>query len=402
MAQKNLMVFPFTVAIDGEGKMRDPAQGVYARSLARMLAERLSVGVELQATAATLTADGPLDGEPEGAPQSHGWVVASQPWTLQEACRVRLPDGMEVLLHGAAELTDRVRLRLLVVDQPRSNLALDHVVLRPRGELFAALDEAARAVALALGEVLPEGNWPTSDVEAYVAYLRGRDMSAAHEAGVHVQDPARSFDGYLEAARRDPAFEDARERLLALALDFALGGAGPPDAAREGCERLLLLDPTAFKAHAAIAEIELAQGNPAAARERLEQVLAIDPSFSPAFERLGTALLQLRRYEEALPWLARAIEDNPEDAEALHGLGIACAELGRFDEAAAAFRGALRFGPASAPLHQNLARALDAKGDRAGAREHWQQARLLAGDQNRVLAFFRAAWRALTGKPTDG
>ena len=100
MGQKQVMVFPFTVPIDGGGQMRDPAQGVYARSLARTLAERLSSSPAVSATAATLTADG-LEGA--ARPQEQGWVVASQPWTLEEACHIGLPEGTEYLLHGAAQ-----------------------------------------------------------------------------------------------------------------------------------------------------------------------------------------------------------------------------------------------------------------------------------------------------------
>ena len=112
-----MMVFPFTVPLDGSGRMLDQAQGVYARSLARMLAERLTVPPGLAANLATLTADGPLDGE--NGEQGHGWIVASTPWTLHEACQIGLPDGTEYVLHGSAELTDRVRLRILLVDSPQ-------------------------------------------------------------------------------------------------------------------------------------------------------------------------------------------------------------------------------------------------------------------------------------------
>jgi len=124
-----MMVFPFTVPLDGSGRMLDAAQGVYARSLARTLVERLSEPPRLQANLAQLTADGPLDGE--NGLRGHGWVVASQPWTLEEACHIGLPDGTEFLLHGSAELTDRVRIRILLVDSPQKQLALDHIVLRP-------------------------------------------------------------------------------------------------------------------------------------------------------------------------------------------------------------------------------------------------------------------------------
>src|SRR5438477_10057591 len=322
-----MMVFPFTVPLDGSGRMLDAAQGVYARSLARTLAERLTEPPRLNANLAQLTADGPLEGE-DGV-RGHGWVVASQPWTLEEACHIGLSEGTEFVLHGCAELTDRVRIRILLVDSPQKQLALDHVVLRPRSELFSALDEAALEIARALGEDPPDCPWPTRDVEAYLAYLRGRDMSAAHEMGVRVPDPRRSFEPYLEAMRRDPRFTDAQDRLLALALDFALGGQGPLPAAREACEKLLAIDAGAFKAHLALAEIDLAQGNAAAAERRICSALAAQPDWTPAFERMGTALVRQKRHAEAIGWFEKAIRERPEDTDALQGLGVALAECGR-------------------------------------------------------------------------
>ena len=402
---KQVMVFPFTVALDGAGNMRDPAQGIYARSFARALAERLSIADGVSATAATLTSHGVPGAEPERVegedpPEpdetEHGWVVASQPWTLEEALQVKLPEGTEYLLHGASELTDRVRLRLLLVDQPRRALALDHVVLRPRGELFAALDEAARTVASALGRELPEAPFPTRDVEAFVAWLRGRDMSAAHEAGVHVSEPQRSFDGYLEALRRDPHFHDAEERLLSLALDFSLGGAGPIDAARQACERLLAQDKRAYKAWAALAEMDLARGQPSAAAEKLRTLLTLKDDWWPAFERLGTALMRLGQHGEAKEFFDKALAERPDDVDALLGVGVCLAEQGKVAEAVEAWRKAQAAGHQSIALHDNLARALQTLERYKEARAERAAARALRGYTG-PLGFFKSLWNAVTG-----
>ena len=402
---KQVMVFPFTVTLDGAGNMRDPAQGIYARSFARALAERLSLCDGVCATAATLTSHGVPGGEPgvidgedaPGAdPTEHGWVVASQPWTLEEALQVKLPEGTEYLLHGASELTDRVRLRILLVDQPRKVLALDHVVLRPRGELFAALDEAARTVATALKQELPEAPFPTRDVEAFVAWLRGRDMSAAHEAGVYVSDPQRSFDGYLEALRRDPRFHDAEERLLSLALDFSLGGVGPIAAARQACERLLAQDKHAYKAWAALAEMDLARGEPAAAALKLRTLLTLKDDWWPAFERLGTALLRLGRHSEAKTFFDKALADRPDDIDALLGVGRCLAEQGRFAEAVEAWRKAQAAGHQSIALHDNLANALQSQGRYQEARAERASARALRGYTG-PFSFLKSWWHAVTG-----
>jgi len=376
---KQLLLFPFTVPLDGAGKMRDPAQDIYARSMARALAERLSGGGILDASCATLTSHG-RPGEVESSdPKDHGWVVTSQPWSLEEACALPLPDGAKVLLHGGAELTDRVRLRLLLVDQQRERLLLDQVVLRPRDELFAALEEAAQAVAGALSEALPQARWPTRDVEAFVAYLRGRDTSAAHELGVHVLEPARSFDGYLEAVRRDPDFTEAQERMLTLALDFALGGRGPAQAAREACERLLSQDPKSHRACAALAEIELAAQRPAVARQWLEKLLELRPDWTPAFPRLAAALLALGDGAHALVWLDAALAEQPDDAGLLCARGDALELLGRGGDAIETWQRALILDPSRAGLHERLARALAAAGRRSEARSHQRALDRLAG-----------------------
>ena len=276
------------------------------------------------------------------------------------------------------------------------------MVVRPRNELFSALDEAAVEIARALGEEPPAQPWPTHDVEAFVAYLRGRDMSAAHEMGVRVPDPKKSFDPYLEAARRDPQFADAHDRMLALALDFALGGQGPVEAAREGCEKLLSIDPAAFKAHLALAEIDLSQDDSIAAEERLQKALALRPDWSAAFERMGTTLVRQRRFGEAIPWFEKAIEERQDDTDALQGLGVALAECGRLDDAVAAWRASVALGVTSAHVHDNLARALYALGRRSEARAERAISRKLQGKPRFGLDLLREAWEWLSGGTGSG
>jgi Tfp pilus assembly protein PilF len=390
-----MMVFPFAVPLDGRGRMLDKAQGAYARSLARTLAERLTEPPRLHARLAALTGDGP--GDFEDGERGHGWVVASQPWTLAEACRVGLPDGTEYLLHGSAELTDRVRLHILLVDAPEKKLALDHVVLRPRSELFAALDEAASEIATALGERAPRTSWPTRDVEAFVAYLRGLDMSAAHAAGVRVPDPDRSFEPYLEAASRDPQFADAQDRLLSLALDFAVRGTGPLEAARASCKELLAIDPSAHKAHAVLAEIELYAGAPARAEEHLRRVLVLDPEWRAAFERMGTALSRQGRYGEAIAWFERAMRERDDDAAAAQGLGLALARCGKAEEAVLALRASIDLGLVTAEVHEALAELLAGLGRAKEARSHRLESRRLRRKGRIGLYLVREAWEWLLG-----
>src|SRR5256885_13606955 len=114
-------------------------------------------------------------------------------------------------------------------------------------------------------------------------------MGAAHEMGVRVPDPRGGFEPYLEAMRRDPRFVDAQDRLLALALDFALGGKGPVADARGACEKLLAIGPSAFKAWLALAGSDLAQGPPGGGEARDACAPPRQPQGAPALERWGDA-----------------------------------------------------------------------------------------------------------------
>src|SRR5205823_13888474 len=149
---------------------------------------------------------------------------------------------------------------------------------------------------------------------------------------------------------------------LALALDFALGGQGPLPAAREACEKLIAIDASAFKAHLALAEIDLAQGDAAAAERRITAALAMQPEWTPAFERMGTALLRQKRPVEAIGWFEKAIRERADDADALQGLGVALAECGQLEKAVRSWQGALSHGVNTADLHDNLANALSLLG----------------------------------------
>jgi tetratricopeptide (TPR) repeat protein len=222
-------------------------------------------------------------------------------------------------------------------------------------------------------------------------------MTAAHEAQVAVPDPARSFDPYLEALRRDPQFVEAQQRLLALALDFALGGRGPVEAAQGACRRVLELDPAAHRAHAALAEIELRCGRPAAAEEHLRHALRLRPDWAPAYERLGTSLLRRGAFAESITWFERAVTDDPLDGDALLGLGVALAALGRAADAVSALRRAVDCGLESAEVHDELARALATLGRRSEARVHRRAARTLRGGRRFGLDLLRDAWQWLTG-----
>jgi Flp pilus assembly protein TadD len=147
----------------------------------------------------------------------------------------------------------------------------------------------------------------------------------------------------------------------------------------------------------------LNQLRPADAQRYFEQALEADPKFAVARLNLGISFLAQQKLEPAKEALAQATEQLPKDpyawynlglvykdlaenekgieafqhvteitqeADAYYFLGYLNAQLQKYDESIAAFQKGLALFPYHASSEFGLARALQRKGDAAGAREH--------------------------------
>src|SRR5438105_11107203 len=219
---------------------------------------------------------------------------------------------------------------------------------------------------------------------------RARARPAPQLRSVSGGDQARS-----PVHRRAGAAARPRARLR-------LGGQGPLPAGREACEKLLAIDPSAFKAHLALAEIDLAQGDAKSAERRVSTALALQPEWAPAFERMGTALARQGRHGEAIAWFEKALAERKDDTDALQGLGVALAECGQLESAVQRWRAALACGVNTSHLHENLANALSLLGRKSQAREHRALSRRLQGKRRFGLDLLREAWDWLSGGTSPG
>jgi len=148
----------------------------------------------------------------------------------------------------------------------------------------------------------------------------------------------------------------------------------------------------------------LNQQRPADAQKYFEQALEADPKFAVARLNLGISLLAQQKLEPARAALEGATQQLSKDAYAWYNLGLVCKDLGegekgiaafhhvteiapneadayyfagylysqlqKYDEAIASFQKGLTLNPFHASSEFGLARALQRKGDVAGAREH--------------------------------
>jgi TolB-like protein/Flp pilus assembly protein TadD len=287
--------------------------------------------------------------------------------------------GVAFLLEGSVRrANDVVRISAELIDGKTGFSRWSNSFDRKMSDVLTLQSEIARMVAEALsmriGETdpLPGG---TKNVEAYEAYLRGRELfnnasdEAADRAALAQYDLAIAADSrfarahaarsrslaaiaseYAKAAELRPLYDsaiDAAQRAVQiapkmaeghLALGYALfagrldvkAAAGPFDRAYalgQGDADILLL----FALYCARA------GRADQARSAVTRALALDPLNPRAYRAAGSIDYAARRYEAAMQPLKRALELKPDITQAHALIGSALLQLGKVEEARVEF-----------------------------------------------------------------
>jgi TolB-like protein/Flp pilus assembly protein TadD len=178
---------------------------------------------------------------------------------------------------------------------------------RELGAIFMLQDELAEAVAKSIVPriVPPVASERLPDLDAYEAYLAGREILARRES----RSGERAVSHFDRAVELDPEFAEAyAERAVALTFSEAL------DQAQLDLDRALALKPDLARAHAARALL-MAMSDPGAnLAERevaLRRSLALDPNQVDAWNWLSPVLDRQGRGEEAEQALLRAVRLDP-------------------------------------------------------------------------------------------
>lgn len=128
-----------------------------------------------------------------------------------------------------------------------------------------------------------------------------------------------------------------------------------------------------------------ALGRSAEAQEFLGQLLPRLTQIPEAHEQLAFLLFSQKLYGEALPILERAVEVFPGDDTARRNLAIARLRTGDLEGALVDARKALSLSP-SGKAHLLVGDILEARGDHAGAVEHYQEAVRVQPDETSFYA----------------
>jgi TolB-like protein/Tfp pilus assembly protein PilF len=230
-------------------------------------------------------------------------------------------------------------------------------------DVFAIQDEIAQNIARALRVMLTEKEKreiekaPTSEVQAYDCYLRGRqffyqfrrkgfDFARQMFAGAIAIDPgyARAYAGVADCCSLLYMwFEPSEDNLR-----------GAVAASRRAVE----LDPESAEAHASCGLAESLGRNYEGAEKEFETSIRLNPELFEAYYSYGRARLAQGQYEKAADLFAKASRANPDDYEA-HAMRAGCFRaLGREEEAHQERRDSLRKAERHLQLHPDDVRAV--------------------------------------------
>ncbi len=269
------------------------------------------------------------------------------------------------ILEGSVrKFENRLRATVQLIDASSEEHLWAESYDRDLRDVFSIQSEIARKVADALrvkmlrGEAERVEKIPTSSIDAYTLYLRGRAFwNERTEQGL------RSAVGYFERAiAADPKYAPAYAGLAdacVILVDY-----GYQDSkeglikAKSNALKALELDATLAEAHVSLAGVFWNELDSEGAGRELNKAIQLNPSYATARHWYTTYLIATGRLEEAISEARRAKELDPFSPIISLMLGATLITARQYDKAIEALRKELTIFPDYWNLHDHLGTAL--------------------------------------------
>ena len=289
--------------------------------------------------------------------------------------------GVRSVLEGSVRRSgNRFRVTVQLVDVASGFQLWSERYDREVDDVFDIEENIAGAVVETLKVTLLKGRdhalapRPTSNLEAYKLYLKGRFSWNQTGAGFE-----RALDLFEQALELDPSFALAHAGVADVFIAAGIFESMPPaeafPLARVAAERALALDESLPEAYAALGAIHLFHDwDFAAARASLERAVTLNPSSVSAYNWLAVYHAVLGDPDTALNWARRGIQVDPLAAPATYSELFALYSARRFPEAVECANRVLSLNPAYAEGHRCLGICLLALGQHEAAFDALRQA----------------------------
>lgn len=285
--------------------------------------------------------------------------------------------GADVVLQGSVRRRgNNVAVTARLIDGGTGGELWSENYSRELSDMYAIQEDIARHVARSLHVVLPVSaerrlkNLGTRNVEAYDAYLRGRD---------YLRRPADQTSLLLaesllrEALAIDPRFANAHAALCetyleAYELTHDVSRFGQ---AEQSCQTALKVDEDSAMVHLALGGLYLASGKYENAVHQYQQALEDNAHLADTYIGLAYTYAAMNRPEEAEANLRLAIETDVSYWASFNAMGSFLFEQGRFLEAAEFFQMYISRAEDDATAFNNLGAAFYLAGDFRKAAAAW-------------------------------
>jgi adenylate cyclase len=250
--------------------------------------------------------------------------------------------GVRFVLEGSIRKSgNRVRITAQLIDAESGGHLWAERFDRDLTDIFATQDEVvekivrALAVTLTQGEETRLGRRGTAKIEAYEAYLRGRQLLSRSTREAIAQ--ARAM--YGRAIELDPTYAVPHAGLALTGIsNYVSDWTDDPDAELDEAERwarrALELDDSEPVAHMALGSVMLWRRDHDGALAESRRMLELDPNFAQGYSAMALALMYAGHALEALGRFATAMRLDPHYAGiVLHFVAQANFSLGNYGTA---------------------------------------------------------------------
>lgn len=213
-------------------------------------------------------------------------------------------------------------------------------------DVFDIQDEIAKSIALALRVVLTETEKnaiekvPTSNIQAYDYYLRGRQFF--YQLRRQSLEYARQM--FARAIVMDPGYARAYAGVADCCSFLYMWFETSENNSREALSasrKAVALDPESPVARASLGLAEFVSGNHENARAEFEKALSLCTELFEAYYFYGRLCFTLGEFEKAADLFCHANQVNPSDYQTLCLRGLCFRALGREEDSREAFQEAL-------------------------------------------------------------
>ena len=286
-----------------------------------------------------------------------------------------------VLEGSVRKVGNQVRITAQLIDGQSGGHLWAERYDRELTNIFQVQDDIASSIVAALKVTLSPSETraiekpPTTNVEAYQYYLRGRQF--LREMTRESIDLGEQM--FQEAIKRDPAYAQAYAGLADCAAVLATHYDTEPEVLEQAVGhsgKALELDPTLAEVHASHGHVLIHRGDWVGAARAFRIAIQLDPRLYEAHYYWGQLALRQNAFEEAAAHYRRALDVGGDDLQSAMMLLGACRGVGREQDildaawrALAIAERRLKLNPSDERAHYVGATALVELGDLDRARD---------------------------------